>query len=128
MKQPIKQIFTKYETARIIGARALQIAMDAPILVKITKEELEFMRYDPLKIAEKELNENVLPITIHRPLPKKKVTRLVEVREEQIDDEKIVAKEKEIESEMVEKAVETGFVDEDTQDAVEEETSGEDEI
>ncbi|MCK4552903.1 DNA-directed RNA polymerase subunit omega, partial [Candidatus Pacearchaeota archaeon] len=28
--------FTKYETARILGARALQIAMNAPLLIKIS--------------------------------------------------------------------------------------------
>ena len=33
--------FTKYEIARIIGARALQIAMDAPIILKISEEELK---------------------------------------------------------------------------------------
>ena len=43
--------FTKYEIARIIGARALQIAMDAPLLLKISKEEMEKLRYDSLKIA-----------------------------------------------------------------------------
>ncbi len=41
MKSQIRDQFTKYEIARIIGARALQIAMDAPILVKISKERLE---------------------------------------------------------------------------------------
>ena len=35
--------FTKYEEARIIGARALQVAMGAPILVPITPEEFERM-------------------------------------------------------------------------------------
>ena len=35
------QIFTKYERARILGARALQIAMNAPLLVKISKDDLE---------------------------------------------------------------------------------------
>ena len=34
----MEQHFTKYETARIIGARALQIAMDAPLLAKIKEE------------------------------------------------------------------------------------------
>ena len=52
-----KEGFTKYEIARIIGARALQIAMDAPILLKITPKELEEMRYDSLKISEKEFKE-----------------------------------------------------------------------
>ena len=63
--------FTKYEVARIIGARALQISMDAPLLVKIDKEELERIRYDSIKIAEIEFNSEVLPISVKRPLPKK---------------------------------------------------------
>ena len=37
----MEQKFTKYETARILGARALQIAMNAPLLIKITPEDLE---------------------------------------------------------------------------------------
>ena len=61
--------YSKYELARIIGARALQIAMGAPFLVNITKEELEKINYDPVKIAKKEFEGGVLPITIKRPLP-----------------------------------------------------------
>ncbi len=118
MKQ--KEIFTKYEVARIVGARALQLAMDAPILLKLDKEELEELKYDSLKIAEKEFEEGVLPITVYRPLPKRKITRLQEVKEEKIEDEEIIAKEKEIEKEMTEKAVEEGFVDEDEVDVAEE--------
>ena len=34
------QEFTRFETARIIGARALQISMDAPLLIKLTEAEL----------------------------------------------------------------------------------------
>ncbi|MEK6839342.1 MAG: DNA-directed RNA polymerase subunit K [Nanoarchaeota archaeon] len=63
--------FTKYEEARIIGARALQVAMGAPILVALTKPELEKMKYSPIEIAKKEFYTNVLPITIKRPLPTK---------------------------------------------------------
>ena len=37
----MEQEFTKYEIARIIGARGLQIAMDAPLLLKISEEELK---------------------------------------------------------------------------------------
>jgi len=122
-----KESFTRYETARIIGARALQIAMDAPVLLKISKEELETMRYDPLSIAEREFEENVLPISVHRPLPRRKLVKLPSVREEKIDDEQIIAKEKEIEEEMTEKAVEEGFVEEDDTDVVEEETAGSEE-
>ena len=46
--------FTKYETARIIGARALQIAMDAPLLLKVSEEKLKEINYDALKIAQLE--------------------------------------------------------------------------
>lgn len=63
--------FTKYEKARVIGARALQLAMGAPILLKLTKKDLEAMNFNPIEIAKKEFNEDVLPITIRRPLPHK---------------------------------------------------------
>ena len=73
--------FTKYETARIIGARALQISMNAPILLALKKEELEKLDYDPLKIAETEFRSGILPITVKRPFPKPKETE-EEVKEE----------------------------------------------
>lgn len=93
IKEELKQNFTKYEIARILGARALQIAMDAPLLVKIEKEELESMKYDPIKISEAEFNSGVLPITVKRPLPKKmegKLKREIvpEVKKEDKDVEK----------------------------------------
>jgi|GEM_PF-372450 len=66
-----KEVYTKYERARIIAARALQLSMNAPILLKLAKEELEQMRYDVIKIAEKEFNAGILPITVIRPLPLK---------------------------------------------------------
>lgn len=68
--------FTKYEIARILGARALQISMNAPLLIKISKEDLERVNYDALKIAEIELNSDILPISIKRPFPEKKEERL----------------------------------------------------
>jgi len=74
--------FTKYERARILGARALQISMDAPVLLKLDKETLEQLNYDSLKIAQKELDEGVLPISIHRPLPEKKDTKLSTIKKE----------------------------------------------
>lgn len=52
--------YTRYERARIIGARALQISMGAPILVRTTK-------IDPLEIALVEFDENMVPITVKRP-------------------------------------------------------------
>ena len=85
-----KQHFTKYEIARIIGARALQIAMDAPLLLKISEEELKQMKYDSLKIAEKEFKSGVLPITVNRPNPKKTKEKLTSVREEKLTDEELI--------------------------------------
>jgi len=71
---PTKQIseFTKYERARIIGARALQLAMNAPLLIKMSEGDLEKVHYDVLKIAEVELDSGVLPISINKPFPQKK--------------------------------------------------------
>ena len=61
---------TKYEKARLIGSRALQIAMGAPFLVKLTKKKLEELQYNPVEIAKLELIEDVMPMTVIRPLPK----------------------------------------------------------
>ncbi|MEM3626544.1 MAG: DNA-directed RNA polymerase subunit K [Candidatus Bathyarchaeia archaeon] len=55
---------TRFERARIVGARALQISMGAPILVEAS-EELS----SPIDIALKELEAGILPITIRRTLP-----------------------------------------------------------
>ena len=64
--------YTKYEKARIIGARALQISMGAPFLFKLEKEDLEKINYKPVEIAKMEYSKGILPITIKRPLPRRK--------------------------------------------------------
>ena len=69
--QELEKKFTKYEIARILGARALQIAMDAPLLAKISREELESLKYDPIKIAELEFSEGVIPLDVKRKFPAK---------------------------------------------------------
>lgn len=51
--------YTRYEEARILGARSLQIAMGAPTFVE--KEGNE----EPLDLAKKELEEGKLPITVN---------------------------------------------------------------
>jgi DNA-directed RNA polymerase subunit K/omega len=113
------QEFTRFEIARILGARALQISMDAPLLMKISDEELNEMHFDALKIASKEFYSGVLPISVRRPMPLKTGAKLQPVRDESMDDEKIVEKEKEVEKEIVEKAEEMGFVNEgDTEDSI----------
>ena len=55
---------TRFEKARIVGARALQIAMGAPILVAPSKS-----LSNPIDIALQELEIGILPITIRRTLP-----------------------------------------------------------
>lgn len=67
----MKDEYTKYEKARIIGARALQIAMGAPLILKLSKSELERLSYSPVKIAKLEFEKGVIPLTIKRPSPKK---------------------------------------------------------
>ncbi|KAG7137794.1 DNA-directed RNA polymerases I like protein [Verticillium longisporum] len=54
---------TKYEKARILGTRALQISMNAPVLVDLEGET------DPLQIAIKELREKKIPLIVRRYMP-----------------------------------------------------------
>jgi DNA-directed RNA polymerase subunit K len=91
--------FTKYEKARILGARALQISMDAPVLLKLSKEELESLNYDSLKIAQQELERGILPIAITRPLPEKKESKLRIIKKESGDSVNGVEEGKKLDSE-----------------------------
>ena len=61
--------YTKYEKACIVGARALQIAMGAPLLIAFDAAKLEQLAFNPVKIALEEFQQEVLPITIKRPMP-----------------------------------------------------------
>ena len=81
-EEKFKDQFSKYEAARILGARALQIAMNAPLLIKLKKEDLEKVKYDALKIAEIEFESGVLPISIKRPFPKRKDEKLKRIQEQ----------------------------------------------
>lgn len=63
--------YTKYEIARMIGSRALQISMGAPFLVKLDEKDLEKIGYNPIEIAKREFDEGVIPITVKRPLPER---------------------------------------------------------
>ena len=67
-----EQTYTKYEKARILGARALQLSMGAPFLIKLSKEELEKLKYNTLEIAKKEFDAGVLPMAVGRPTPRDK--------------------------------------------------------
>ncbi len=99
MTQEHKNTFSRYETARILGARALQIAMNAPLLIKLSKEDLERVKYDALKIAEIEFDSGVLPISVNKPFPGKKEEKLRRVKEK-ATDEKLEEKESQEEQEI----------------------------
>ena len=98
----MEQQFTKYEKARILGARALQIAMNAPLLIKITNEDLEKIKFDAIKIAEIELNSNILPISIKKPFPEKKEEKLKRSKEIKLSEKKTKELEAEEEKEIAE--------------------------
>ncbi len=55
---------TRFERARIVGARALQLSLGAPPLIPLS-ENLK----DPISIAKAELEAKALPISIRRILP-----------------------------------------------------------
>ena len=54
--------YSRFERARIIGARSLQIARGAPILIKTNEA-------DPLKIAELEFEADMIPLDVRRKGP-----------------------------------------------------------
>ncbi len=58
MKKQSK-IYTRYEEARLIGARALQLSMGGIPLVKIKSKD-----YDPIKLAEEEFKKGKLPLEV----------------------------------------------------------------
>ncbi len=53
--------YTRFEKARIVGARALQIAMGAPVLIEVPEG------ITPLDAAMLEFEKGVVPITVIRP-------------------------------------------------------------
>ena len=50
---------SRFEKARIIGSRALQISMGAPVDIKVPEEII-----DPVLIAQMEYGQQVIPITV----------------------------------------------------------------
>jgi len=71
--------YTKYEVARLIGSRALQISMGAPFLVKLGEKDLEKMGYNPIEIAKREFSEGALPITVRKVAPRKREAKAAAV-------------------------------------------------
>jgi DNA-directed RNA polymerase subunit K len=64
--------YTKYEEARIIGARALQLSQGAPFAINLTENDLEKIGYNPLEIAKLEYKEGLIPIGIKKSDSKEK--------------------------------------------------------
>lgn len=60
---------TKFEKARLIGSRALQISMGAPFMIKLTPKQIEELQYNPVNVAKLEFEQGVLPISVKRVLP-----------------------------------------------------------
>ena len=61
--------YTKYERARLIGARALQLSMGAPARIKLSEKQLEELRYNPIEIAKREYEKGVIPMKVVRARP-----------------------------------------------------------
>lgn len=55
--------YTRYEKARIIGARALQISLGAPTMLKLEEDDYQL---DPIDLAIKEFEKGVIPISVIR--------------------------------------------------------------
>ena len=64
-----KFIYTKYEKARIIGSRALQISMGAPFAIKLDQDDLAKINYNPVEIAKMEFEKGLVPIFPKRRMP-----------------------------------------------------------
>ncbi|MBT3642610.1 DNA-directed RNA polymerase subunit K [archaeon] len=99
-----KQEFSKYERARIIGARGLQISMDAPLLMEMETDDLDEINFDPLRIAEKELESGVLPISVNKPMPVRSEESIekIKVEESKVTDAEKIKAELEEEKDIME--------------------------
>lgn len=53
------QRYSRYEKARILGARALQVSYGAPVLIETDETQ-------PILIAAEEFDAGVLPFTVNR--------------------------------------------------------------
>ncbi|MEM0099771.1 MAG: DNA-directed RNA polymerase subunit K [Desulfurococcaceae archaeon] len=62
-RKVISQKLTRFEIARIIGVRALQLSMGAPPLIDLSNIEIR----DPVYIATIEIINGILPMSILRP-------------------------------------------------------------
>lgn len=80
MTEKVEKKLTRFERARLIGARATQIAQGAPFKIKLSDEDLKALKYNPVEIARLELEQSVIPLDVERPVPK----RVKELEEETV--------------------------------------------
>jgi DNA-directed RNA polymerase subunit K len=59
-----KDRLTRFEVARVLSARALQISLGAPLLIKQPKSV-----FNPIVLAKEEFKQSKIPITVKRTLP-----------------------------------------------------------
>ena len=64
MPQIYPKKYTRFEKARVIGARAIQIELGAPVLIDVPEDVS-----DPIDIATMEFEEEAIPMTIVRRMP-----------------------------------------------------------
>ena len=67
--------YTRFERARLLGSRALQISMGAPFMIKLSNNDLERIRYNPIEIAKLEMEAGLIPLTVKRPFPEIKIKK-----------------------------------------------------
>ena len=61
LREAVRLKYTRFERARIIGARALQISLGAPTLVDVSEDTI-----DPIEISIKEYDKGIIPMTVKR--------------------------------------------------------------
>ncbi len=71
---------TKFELTRVLGARALQISLGAPVLTHVDGDDVQ-----ALEIAKKEFFEGKVPMIVVRRYPNNEMER-VDVSEPEIID------------------------------------------
>jgi DNA-directed RNA polymerase subunit K/omega len=57
-------VLTRYERARVVGARALQVSQGAPVLIEIESDD-----FRPIEVSKIELKARVLPVGMARRIP-----------------------------------------------------------
>ncbi len=57
-------VLTRYERARVVGARALQVSQGAPVLIDVDADD-----FRPIEVAKMELKSRVLPVGMQRRIP-----------------------------------------------------------